>query len=62
MTPEEITEDNWVQALEGFLLPVVDPLSASMREHLSIEGQSAMRTMREMLPCYVVTVPTVEEV
>ena len=61
MKPEEITEENWVEKLEGFLLPNVDPLSASVREHLSIEGQSALRSMRDELPRYVPTVCTVEE-
>ena len=62
MTPEEITEDNWVQVLDEYLNPEQEALAASVREHLSIEGQSIMRTMRETLPRYVVTVPTVEEV
>lgn len=60
---DEVTVENWVEKLEELLgMDHYDPLSASMREHLSIEGQSAMRSMREVLPPYVVTVPTVREV
>lgn len=46
----EITEVNWVEELEKFLNPEQEPLAATMREHLSIEGQSAMRTLRDMAP------------
>lgn len=50
MRPEEIDEGNWVKALEEFLNPTQEPLASTMREHLSIEGQSAMRTYRDRLP------------
>jgi len=56
---QEITVDNWVEALEKFLYPEHDQLTATVREHLSIEGQSAMRTLRDQLPR--MTVHTVEE-
>ena len=63
MEPEEITTENWVKKLEEFLNPPMDGLSASMREHLSTEGQSAMRTLRDTLPVHHrMTVGTVEEV
>lgn len=61
MEPEEITTDNWVVKLEEFLNPTQAPLTCSVREHLSIEGQSAMRTMRDQLPQSSATVATVEE-
>jgi len=55
--PEDVTKENWVAKLEEILgMTHDDPLSVSMREHLSIEGQSALRTMRERLPPSVRTV------
>ena len=61
MEPEEIREDNWVEKLEEFLNQPLGTLAAPVREHLSLEGQSAMRTLRDSLPPYRFTVRTVEE-
>lgn len=61
MEPEEVTTDNWVEKLAEFLNPEQAPLSCSVREHMSIEGQSAMRSLRDQLPAFSVTVATVEE-
>lgn len=57
MEPEEVTVENWVEKLEELLgLDHYDPLSSSMREHLSIEGQSAIRALKDRLPISVRTV------
>ena len=61
MEPEEITAENWVDVLVEYLSPEQEMLTASVREHLSIEGQSILRSMRDELPRYVPTVCTVEE-
>ncbi len=61
MEPEEITAENWVEKLEEYLNPTMDQLTATMREHLSLEGQSAMLTLRNRLPQYQLTVRTEEE-
>lgn len=61
MEPEEITTENWVGKLVEYLNPVQAPLTSCVREQLSIEGQSSLRTMRDRLPDYRVTVATVEE-
>lgn len=62
MEPQEITVERLVEKLDEILgMTHDDPLSCSMREHLSIEGQSAISSMRERLPLYHQTVRTVEE-
>jgi hypothetical protein len=57
--PNEINASNWSEILDEYLEPTQQHLTASVREHLSIEGQSAMRAIREAAP--VLTVRTVEE-
>ena len=61
MKPEEITAENWVEVLEEYLNSEQEALTASVREHLSIEGQSILRALRDELPRYTPTVPTVQE-
>jgi hypothetical protein len=52
MKPQEITEENWSEKLDDYDRGS-GPLVATVREHLSIEGQCAMRTLRDMLPKYL---------
>ena len=52
MSSVEIDTSNWTEVLDDFD-PQQGPLTATVREHLSIEGQSAMRRLRDHMPPYL---------
>jgi len=57
MKPEEITTENWVEALADFLKPKPEPLTISIREALDQQTQLNLREMRDRAPAFTMREP-----